>query len=175
MPNRDFLSPNEVPYLGIPIRDEVLPIDEIRQGDIFNNTTLATVASDNSSAFYRQIECVVFDPATALSAGDKKIQAVIPFDAILVGAYAKVDTASTSGDIYVTLSNTNLEDILSGNIIVEAGEYSSHLSTLQPKVLTDKKIFPRHSVINVNIDSVGTGTLGLVITLYFVVIQYFDN
>jgi hypothetical protein len=170
---KDFLNPNEPVYLGIPFREETLPIDEIRQSDIYNTTNINQ--SNNTSGFYRQIELMVFDPATAITTGDNKIQAVIPFDAILVGAYAQVDTPSTSGTVDVTLMDGWSEDILSGKIQIEVGEYSSHTASLQPDILTSKKLFARHDIIAVNIDSIGTGTKGLIITLYFVVIRYFDD
>jgi|24BtaG_2_1085350.scaffolds.fasta_scaffold08088_2 hypothetical protein len=171
---KDFLEPIKLgrEYLGLPIREERLPVDEILSGDIYKIDQSSVTDPDGT---YRQIEAIVFDPETALTTGDKKIQAVAPFNATLVAAHARVVTASTSGVVQVTLTDRYDDDILDGVIEIDQDEYSSHNATNQPSVDNISKNFARHDVININVDAVGTGSEGLVVTLYFVVSQFFTS
>lgn len=167
---KDFLAPDSRPYLGIPFRNESL-VDEILSSDIFS---LDQNAISDPNGTYRQIEVVCVDYDTALATGDSKGQCVLPFDAVLVAAHAKVDTASTSGTIQISLTNANGNDILAGWIEIDANEKASHLATYGFAINASYASMSRYDLININLDSAGTGAKGfLIVTFYFVVSKFY--
>ena len=164
----DFLEPVQQEYLGIPIRTERSLVDEILRQDIYNQDTVT-----DPNATYRQIEVIVYEPSTDLETGDNKVTITIPFDGRLVAAQAFVTTASTSGVVEVSLEDKNANDILAGWLTVDANEFGSENAVNQPVVDSRYNSFVRYDQIKVNLDSIGTGTQGLVIQLYFIVDKFY--
>lgn len=165
---KDFLKPVEVEYLGIPIREERKIVDEFVRQDIFNQETVT-----DPNGTYRQIEAIVADPSTALTTGDNKVTITVPFDATLVAVHAFVSTASTSGSVEVSLQDKNNQEVLAGWIRIDANENGSETSANQPLVDPRYNKFRRYDRIKVNVDSIGTGSQGLVVQLYFVVNKFY--
>jgi len=163
----DFTAKSEVEYLGSPIRKRLL-VDELRAEDLFNDSSVP-----DPNGTYRQIESIVFYPTQAVTTGDAKIRITIPFDGALVAVQGDVDTASTSGSVQVSLTNKNGNDFLAGWIEIDANKKSSHNSSYLPVISSTYKAVSRYDTVNVNVDAAGTGTLGLVVSLYFVVTKFY--
>ena len=164
----DFLQPIQQEYLGIPFRTERSLVDEILRQDIYNQETIL-----DENGTYRQIEVIVVAPATALETGDEKATITVPFDAVLVDAHAFVSTPSTSGAVEVSLSDKNGNDILAGWISIDANENGSETAANQPIPDPRYNIFTRYDQISLNVDSIGSGSAGLVVQMYFVVSNFY--
>jgi hypothetical protein len=165
---KDLIAPEEQVYLGTPIREERSLIDEILKQDVFNQTS-----STDPNGKYRQIEQLIYDYNTALVVGDKRGQITSPFDATLVAVHGRVDTPSTANSVRVSLTDRNGDDILAGWIEIDANEYGSDTGAYQPAINTNLKNFIRYDLININVDAIGTGTKGLIVTLYFIVDKFY--
>ena len=165
---KDLIAPVEEVYLGTPVRVERSLIDEVIKQDIFNQIT-----STDPNGKYRQIEQMVYDYDTALEVGDKKGQLTVPFDATLVAVHGRVDTASTANNVQVSLTDRNSNNVLAGWIEIDANEYGSDTGANKPVIDPNRKNFVRHDLININVDAIGTGSKGLIVTLYFIVDKFY--
>jgi len=169
MNNRnDFLQPVEQEYLGIPFRTERSLIDEILKQDIYNQETIT-----DPNGTYRQIEVIVVDPSTDLATGDDIVTITVPFDGILVGVHAFVTTASTSGVVDITLADKNANDL--AYLVIAANKNGTEEIGSQTAIDSQYTDFLRYDRIKVNVDSVGTGSKGLVIQMYFIVDKFYYN
>lgn len=163
---RDFLQPPQQEYLGIPLRVERSLVDEILRQDIYNQETTI-----DPNGTYRQIEVIVFDPATVLTAGDNKVTITVPFDGSLVSLHAFVSTASSSGVVDVSLTNKGGQDF--GYLVIGANQNGTEESNGQVAIDPQRRNFFRYDQIKVNIDGAGSGAYGLVVQLYFIVSKFY--
>jgi hypothetical protein len=165
---KDFLEPVNQDYLGIPIREERPIIDQILKQEIYNQETV-----EDPNGTYRQIEAIVVEPSTALTTGDNKVTVTVPFDGELVATHAFVSTVSSSGVVEVSLQNKNNQEIIVGWIKIPANYNGSESSTTTPLIDPRYSSFKRYDQIKINIDSIGTGSKGLVVQLYFIVNKFY--
>jgi hypothetical protein len=99
----------------------------------------------------------------------------VPFDGRLVSTHAFVTTASSSGEVQVSLQNKNDEDIIAGWIEIPANYNGSESSTTEPLIDPRYRDFNRYDIIKINVDSIGAGSEGLVVQLYFIVNKFYIN
>jgi hypothetical protein len=154
-------------YLGTPVRTQQM-IDEFKSADIIN---IDNSSITDSTGTYRQIQIAVTDPVTAPTAGANKAEVRIPFDAVLVGAYSNLTTAPTAGANQVTLKNSSGQDILIGYLQMSTGQTTSNAGTID----ANKSVFLRNEPIRITVNSVGTTAKGLIVTLYFVVANFYTT
>jgi hypothetical protein len=167
---RNFLEPVDQDYLGIPFREERSLVDQILKQEIYNQET-----TEDPNGTYRQIEVIVVEPSTGLEVGDNKVTVTVPFDGRLVSTHAFVTTASSSGEVQVSLQNKNDEDIIAGWIEIPANYNGSESSTTEPLIDPRYRDFNRYDIIKINVDSIGAGSEGLVVQLYFIVNKFYIN
>lgn len=149
-------------YLGTPKREPSGLVDEMKASDVFN---IDNTSSTDSSGQYRQLEIAVTDPVTAPTTGANKAELRVPFDGILVGARSSLTTGPTASFSQVSLKNSSGQDILIGYLQINPGNTVSPAGTID----TTKNTFSNHDPIRVTVNTVGTSSKGLVVTLYFTV------
>lgn len=120
----------------------------------------------------RVYQIAVTNPqGSVLSTGDGK--AFLRIDTTingwnLVEVGASVSTVSSSGNITVQIHNvTDAVDMLSTVITIEASENDSTQAATQPVINTSNDGVSTADQLRIDVDSAGTGTKGLNVTLTF--------
>lgn len=138
--------------------------------------TAGTVGASNAyvteedARLTREVQIEVVVPLTAPVVGNGKKYFLVPaaLDGWeLLDAQASVVTASTSGAPSVMVANdTTGHDMLSTAITIDINEKSSYTGTTSV-VNASFKTVSKGDLIRIDVDAVGTGTKGLIVTLNF--------
>jgi len=105
------------------------------------------------------------DETTALTEGTAKVTFRAPFAMTITGLRANVNTASTSGIPTIDINETNVS-IFSTRITIDANEKTS-VTAATAAVISDSAIAD-DAEMTIDIDTAGTGTKGLKITIYYI-------
>jgi len=114
----------------------------------------------------RYIQVMIFDPASDVVTGTKKVFVHLPFAGTLTGVHAEIDTASTSGLPTVDI-NKNGSTVLSTKLTIDANETGS--DTAATPVVISVSAIAANDVYTFDVDGAGTGTKGLTVTCTVVV------
>lgn len=108
---------------------------------------------------------------TALTTGDGKVTITIPQELTgmnLVGAHAAVYTVSSSGTPTIQIHNlTDVQDMLSTLITIDANEFSSYTALAPPVINAALDDVVTGDRLRIDVDVAGTGTAGLDVILSF--------
>ena len=141
----------------------------------------AAVCMTDATCGLQSVEFVVIAPATTVTTGDGKYYYRIPqmLDGmVLVGVHAQVITVSSSGvpniDIarcaIVATGNAcsgTVVDVLSTNLTIDVNEDDSSTAAAAAVINTSNDDVAINQIIRIDVDTAGTGTAGLIITLDF--------
>ena len=105
------------------------------------------------------------DETTALTEGTAKVTFRAPFAMTITGLRANVNTASTSGIPTIDINETNVS-IFSTRITIDVNEKTS-VTAATAAVISDSAIAD-DAEMTIDIDTAGTGTKGLKITIYYI-------
>lgn len=115
------------------------------------------------------LKCI--SDTTALTTGDSLVLFTVPscLDLMNLTAIAgHVYTTSSSANISVALYNlTDSQDMLSTNLIIDAGEKDSKTSSTASVINTTYDDVATADELRVDVDAAGTGTKGLELRLTF--------
>lgn len=145
------------------------------------STTLANTpdALAGSYAGTKNITLYVIEAVTPVSTGDGKIYFRVPMtlngmNLVMVGA--SINTTSSSGTPTFSIERGRQAnattahayvDMLSTSITIDVGEYDSQYATTSPVINTSNDDVLTGDLIRINVDTAGTGTAGLEVTLAF--------
>jgi len=141
----------------------------------------AAVCMTNATCSLQSVELVVIPPGTTVTTGDGKYYYRVPAMIAgmnLVGVHAQVITVSSSGlpniDVarcaIVATGNAcsgTVVDVLSTNLTVDVNEDDSSTATTPAVINTSNDDVAINQVVRIDVDTAGTGTAGLIITLDF--------
>lgn len=146
---------------------QVLDIGAIADGEYLLRSGTDIVGDDSIDEYAkkRSIMVIVFSRDEKVISEDTLITFPAPFDGILVGVKAMVNTASTSGGVVTRLrNNTTATYMLSTNITVDQNKVSSLESSVQPVISSGT--IANDDIISIDCTSAGEGAKGLILTLY---------
>lgn len=103
------------------------------------------------------------DLVTDITTGTSKAYFRMPYAATLTDVSASVLTAPTGTDLTVDI-NEGGTTVLSTKLSIDAGETTS-VTAATPPVISDSSL-AYDSIITIDVDGVGTGCTGLIVTLY---------
>lgn len=147
-----------------------------RDESILRNPTIRDVGGASIlPGNYRQIVPILFNPALAITAEVGRIAVPVTFAGKLMAVRAQCFGASTSGAIEVSLQDDSANEILSTNITIDEGEYTSMAATAQPVINPSYAVFARSANIYCTIESAGTGATGLWLELYFLATIFYQS
>jgi len=141
--------------------------------DTGTSTSLAVTpdALAGSNFGKRTVQIAITAPDISLTTGDGKSYFVIPPELNgmnLVDADAAVITSSSSGLPEIDIYNvTDSHDMLSTNITIDVGEYTSYTATTAPVINTSYDDVATGDIIRIDVDTAGTDTTGLIVILSF--------
>lgn len=119
----------------------------------------------------RIMEIKVVGDASLVSAGNGKAVIGIPYEfngLNLTRAEAFISSLSVSGDISVQIRNaTNAVDMLTSNIFIDQGDFTSFISTSPSVINAATRSVATGDRIAIDVDSAGSGALGLGVILTF--------
>jgi len=119
----------------------------------------------------RLVEIKVIRDSDNLNAGNDKATFTIPYELNgykLIRAEAAIKTVSSAGAISLMIRNaTTTNDMLSTAITIDQGELNSYTAATHSAVNAVTNTVSTGNMISVDVDSIGTGTKGLDITLTF--------
>lgn len=164
--NNNPLQPSDA-YLGTPVRTPQM-MDEFKSADIIN---IDNSSITDSTGIYRQIQVAVTDPTTLLTVGATKAEVRVPFGGELVLAKASLTTPASAINTLCSLKNDGNQDILIGYLGIAPGSDISADGVVDK----NKAMFSKDDPIRINVDQVGTGSKGLIVTLYFIVSQFYTQ
>ena len=129
----------------------------------------ALAASIHATRF---LSLVILDPLTALAVANPVagFNFVVPPDLAgykLVGAYASVDVASSSGNITIQLRHLAGAFLSTAITILATRTYSTYSGTTQPVVNATYAALASYDTIFADCTAAGTGAKGLQVTLVF--------
>jgi len=107
------------------------------------------------------------EPGTAIAIGDNQATHIMTMKGKLIKVKAYVDTVSSSGLPTFALRK-NTTDMLSTNITIDANENTSLTAATPPVIKSDgSEIASADDVIRADVDVIGTGSKGAILTLWF--------
>jgi hypothetical protein len=107
------------------------------------------------------------DETTALTTGNAKVTFRAPFAMRIVGVRANVNTASTSGTPTIDINDTSVS-IFSTLLTIDANEKTSVTAATAAVIDSAKRDIGDDDEMTIDIDTAGTGTKGLKITIYYI-------
>ena len=131
----------------------------------YDSSWVEVSGSSFTSPEEQSMTVALSDESTAITTGAAKLTMRAPFAMTLTKIpRASVSTASSSGSPLIDI-NKNGVSIFSTNILIDSGEKTSVTATT-PAVLSTTSIADDEE-LTFDIDTAGTGTKGLKITIYY--------
>lgn len=141
--------------------------------DLRNRPPVATASAVASGTAIYAIE--VFENFTPVIAGDDAFNWEIPEDldgAVLTKVEGYVNSPSSSVTVQIQVANEReaggTVDMLTSKVVIEVGELNSKDAAAQPVVNVANQLVAWGDHLRIDVDSAGTGTLGMGMILYFV-------
>jgi hypothetical protein len=106
------------------------------------------------------------DETTALTTGTAKVTFRAPFAMTITGLRANVNTASTSGIPTIDINESGTTIMSATKLTIDANEKTS-VTAATAAVISDSAIAD-DAEMTIDIDTAGTGTKGLKITIYYI-------
>jgi hypothetical protein len=106
------------------------------------------------------------DETTALTEGTAKVTFRAPFAMTITGLRANVNTASTSGIPTIDINESGTTIMSATKLTIDANEKTS-VTAATAAVISDSAIAD-DAEMTIDIDTAGTGTKGLKITIYYI-------
>jgi len=108
-------------------------------------------------------------PADALATGDLQVDYPMEMKGILLKVKANVSTVSSSGlpTFAIRKDDGTPADVLSTNITIDTSEKTSETAATPPVINSSERVFAADDHVLIDVDVAGTGTLGAVVTLWF--------
>ncbi len=106
------------------------------------------------------------DETTALTTGTAKVTFRAPFAMTITGLRANVNTASTSGTPTIDINESGTTIMSATKLTIDANEKTS-VTAATAAVISDSAIAD-DAEMTIDIDTAGTGTKGLKITIYYI-------
>lgn len=130
-----------------------------------------TTINVNTSSPPRIVELILYDPATAVATGEEieyfRVNSLIN-GWYLSAVAAHVSTVSTSGLPTMQVRNvTTTNDMLSTALTIDANEVDSSTAATPAVINASFKTVSTADEIAIDVDTAGTGTMGLNVQLTF--------
>jgi hypothetical protein len=145
-------------------------VDPLLQAN--NSYNQANAAFNHANAAFNKanISTVMFvavsDETTAITAGTAKITFRSPFPLTVTNVRASLSTASTSGNVSLTIKE-NGASILNGRVWIDVNEKTSTTSGTIPSI--NDGVIADDAEITIDIDDAGSGAKGLKVALIYTV------
>lgn len=158
-----LLNPAALPNLADPGGDRILFWDDSESAYSFLTLAPNIVISGTEIRALETFGITLSDETTAITTGTAKGSFSLPYQFTLVGVYATLNTASSSGTPTFDI-NEGGSTILSTKIVIDANEFtggsSGYQGTASAAAVISDSVIAAFAQITFDIDTAGTGAKG---------------